>query len=199
MIPDALGSLVRVLFFPTIVVSLLLAYLWRRITPGPLQTRLQITAVLLFFAPQLVVLLYMNRSIDLVLHQEGVLVVWFAAVAAAPFALPAIHRARAAPLRPGRSGRPIARAVVIVVCGTAALYFGREFLEDLILPAVVVDGHVTALGSHRGTRSPRSYWVAIDDHRYAATLDVYRSLHRGDAVRAEVAAGSGIVLKLEPR
>jgi len=58
---------------------------------------------------------------------------------------------------------------------------------------------VTALGSHRGTRSPRSYWVALDDHRYAATLDVYRSLHRGDAVRAEVAAGSGIVLKLEPR
>jgi hypothetical protein len=69
------------IFWPALLLGLVLAVAWRFVPPGRLRTNLQIIASLLVFVPQLFIIFLLYQSIALLLYQEALLSLWMLGVA----------------------------------------------------------------------------------------------------------------------
>ena len=184
-------------FMPALALSLALAVGWRFVPAGRVRVALQVVATLLFFLPQLAVLLWLNRSLALLFYQDFVLVVWFALIAAGSLGMPPFHRRSRK--RPESRWRRTFTLLLGLLFAGAAVVWGLRLAQDLLRPRIVVEGRITEVSSRRGTRAPRSYQLAIDGLRYSATRDVWHAARRATSARAEIGAGSGRILAFSPR
>src|ERR1700757_1847590 len=76
-----MANLLAVIFWPALLLGLGLAVAWRFVQPGRLRTNLQITAPLLVFVPQLLIIFLLYQSIALLLYQEALLSLWMLGIA----------------------------------------------------------------------------------------------------------------------
>ena len=87
-------------------------------------------------------------------------------------------------------------AIGMGLVGLAMLVHGVVVpLADLVLPENIVEGDVTLLETHG--RRPVTNVVRIGNTQVQASTPLYRTLRRGDHVRADVSRGSGFIRRLE--
>lgn len=186
------ASIINASFLPALGLAVVLAIGWRFVPPGRTRFTLQVVASLLFFVPQLAMLLLVNLSVSLLFYQDVVLITWVGLIAAASLGIPPFRRASVK--APKASWRRRGAVAIGCVFAVVALAWSVRLAQELLLPRTVVEGRVTDVGSRRGTRAPRSYRVAIEGAWYGATRDVWTAARHARTVRAEVGAGSGRIL-----
>lgn len=217
--PDNLAptvaGVVRKLFFPALVLGAALG-VSSRFSAGMTRSRLQAAAWILFFAPVAVVIAYAEKSSDLFLHYEAVVLL-------IPFLLAAVGLVGAYRIA---TGRTISRAKpVSLTAGAAAMIalgviWSPQPARDLFLPGTVIEG--TVAEKLKDEKPRRAYSSAVASYQvkiegptrvrrvgsetvsesapwYYTTRDVFSDLRVGDRIRAEVAAGSGILLRVHRR
>ncbi len=197
-----MAAVIHQYFFPSILAGVALAVVWRFVSPGLARTALQVIASLLFFLPQLGVMYFGGRSMQLVLHRNAVLALWL--VAGGAFAVwQAAHSSRGAPVptagsRGGRVRSPLVVGAVGVLVGAGGLWLGSIVAKDIVLPRAVVEGVVTRTWVTIGRGGP--YWhVAVNGAPLNVTQDVYAKLRPSMRVRVRIGAGSDTVLAVESR
>jgi hypothetical protein len=80
----------------------------------------------------------------------------------------------------------------------AILVASYWLIGDLALPRLIVEGRVDRVGSYYSLSRQDVFFILIDGKRYDTTRDVFLLLKAGDQVRAEVGAGSNVILQTEP-
>jgi len=97
-----------------------------------------------------------------------------------------------------RKRDPAWRTVASVLVGIGATAFGAWSLAgDFLLPHAQLVGHITKTEHHRPPRGVVEYRVWIDGESFRTTAEIYGRVHRGDFVRAEIGAGTQVVLRIE--
>ncbi len=196
---EIVAAAVRALFVPSMALGLALSIAWRFISPHRVRFWLQVVGSVLFFAPQAAAMALWHQSILLVLHQEAVGALWVLAVAI-------VLAVRAFPRGSGReairhrlTGQQTLRTAGLLVLALAAGLYGvvltREFLGDLFLPRILVEGPVEQLAVRSGPRSIAVHrYVSVGGRSYEVTYDVFTRLRHGVAIRAEAGAGSKMLV-----
>ncbi len=87
--------------------------------------------------------------------------------------------------------------ILAVLMGSFGLYFARMFVVDAFYPRIIVEGRVEGLRYNRGGRAPRLSDIAINGQMFHATRDLHAQLRPGDYIRAEIGAGSHVILHWE--
>ncbi len=197
-----MAAVIHQFFFPSIVAGVILAVVWRFVSPGLARTALQVVAALLFFLPQLGVMFVGSRSVQLVLHRNAVLALWL--VAGGAFAVLQAKRSfGGAPVsavgsRSGLVRSPLLVGAVGVLVGAGGLWLGSVVAKDIVLPRAVVEGVVTRTWVTVGRGGP--YWhIAVNGAPLNVTQDVYAKVRPSMRVRVRVGAGSDTVLAVESR
>jgi len=80
----------------------------------------------------------------------------------------------------------------IVIAGLYALY------EDTALPKLFVQGQINNMTYYYGRGFETKYFVVINGASLRATREVFLRLKTGDRVRAEIGAGSKVIVRAEP-
>jgi hypothetical protein len=186
------------IFIPCLMAGLLLGLAWRWVV-GRLRTALQWAAALLFFVPQGAVLLYLHRSVDLIVDQEAVIAGWLWLCAGLMFWK--ITHAWSTGEQPVDLAGRVQSPRVLLLLGVALLgfgcYKGKQFLADAFLPHQTLEGQIQNIRVLRRTRGPPDYEVYIDGQAYPVTRDLLLDLHLGERIRAELGAGSKYFLRVE--
>jgi hypothetical protein len=211
------------IFWPALLIGLAISIVWRFVSPGWLRTKLQITASLLVFVPQLIIIFFLYQSISLLLYQEALLSLWIigsAALLASKVWAWCNGQAESPSARQWRNwrknkseialeikvcktsrtrenhGAALRSAVAAVVLGGFGFYLARTFVLDAFHSKVIVAGRVNGLRFNRG-RGPRLSDIFIDGQMFHATRDLHRQIQSGDYIRAEIGAGSHTILRWE--
>jgi hypothetical protein len=72
----------------------------------------------------------------------------------------------------------------------------NEFARDLFLSRIIVEGSVERFDVRSGPRRIAVHrYVFVSGRRYEVTYDVFTRLRPGVAIRAEIGAGSGTLLR----
>lgn len=190
-----MAAVIHQYFFPCIGAGIVLALVWRLVPPGLARTALQVIAGLLFFLPQLAVMYFGGRSVQLILHRNVVLALWL--VAGGAFAVWQAARSGGGK-RGGLVRSPLIVGTIGVVVGVGGLWLGSVVAKDIVLPRAVVEGVVTKMWVTVGRGGP--YWhIAVNGAPLNVTQDVYAMLRPGIRVRVRIGAASDTVLAVEPR
>ena len=202
-IRSTMAEAVFLTFFPATIAGLGCAVAWRLVPKGPRRTALQVVGSLLFFVPQLAVMIFGGSSIHLVLHREAILALWFLGIAAvAAWHIARVLTGNAVPNRRYKSQQihrsPVIMGVVGVAFGIFGVSLGSAFIRDVLLPRVAIEGHVSKKWIYYG-RSGAHWYVSVDGRTFEVTRDVYTQLRQNDVIRAQVGAGSHAFLGVERR
>jgi len=190
-----MAAVVHQYFFLCIGAGMVLALAWRLVPPGLARTALQAIAALVFFLPQLAVMYFGGRSVQLILHRNVVLALWL--VAGGAFAVWQAARAGGGK-RGGLVRSPLIVGTIGVVVGVGGLWLGSVVAKDIVLPRAVVEGVVTKMWVTVSRGGP--YWhIAVNGAPLNVTQDVYAMLRPGIRVRVRIGAASDTVLAVEPR
>jgi hypothetical protein len=220
---DEFAQFVDRVFLPSLALGLGLSIAWRYIPVGRLRTMLQWTGSLLLFVPQPFALFLGAYSSGLRLYQQALLSLWgfgsFAVLMTRTFSQGAparpgrLHRAiwwrqtpeeirRTESLREALRNRPqqprsrAVRGVAAVAMAAMGVWGGWNTVGDYMLAHRMVTGTVEGARVHHGSRSPSTYEVIIDRHRYNITRDLLARVRPGDVVDAEVGVASGTILTI---
>jgi hypothetical protein len=218
-----MADFLAVTFWPSLVVGLALALAWRFVEPGRLRTNLQITASLLVFVPQLLIMLLLYQSMALLLYQEALLSLWMLGTAIligsrlwqrwngrkvrsselnrlarwrateSEIAFQSAVRSSIEQRMQNRS--PLLLIVILLLFGGCGIYLARTFILDVFAPRLIVQGTVQSLEYNRGSRAPRLSTIVIGRKIFNATRDLHSQLRPGDQIRAELGAGSHAVVR----
>jgi hypothetical protein len=88
--------------------------------------------------------------------------------------------------------------LLFISFGILGVGFGvGRLVGDLALPPIILEGHVNRSGDYWSRRG-YSYFIVLDGRRYDAIYEAILPVNVGDRVRAEVGAGSHVILRTEP-
>lgn len=178
------GVLVSV-FWVAVVVGVVLGIGWRRIEDPLLRRRVQWAGSLLFFVPQLPVLLAWNVAVPLVTLQRALLGAWL--LGSAAVALVALRRQVAT-----RRGQ-IMSAVVAVGMAIGGVALGSPAMRNLTSPPVRVAGTIIQTSAGYRTSAPE---LDIGGERVRVTRDVARHLRTGMTVEGLALSGTRHLVQL---
>ncbi len=85
---------------------------------------------------------------------------------------------------------------ILALAGVAMIgYAGYVLFEDFTKPHTVVEGRITKLYTDLGHRRGATYYAYIGGHPFMVTRDVKSQLAVGQQVRAELTAGSNVIVQ----
>ncbi len=171
-------------------------------------------AWILVIAPVVIVIAYVEKSNDLFLHYEAIVLLF-------PFFLAAVGLVGAYRVATGSTVSKV--GPVQLVLGAAAMVavgviWSPRPARDLFLPGALVEG--TVVDKLKDEQPRRAYSSAVTSYQvkvegparvhtvgsqtvyesapwYYTTRDVFSELKAGDRIRAEAGAGTGILLKVQ--
>jgi len=182
-------DILTLLCWPAVALGVLTFFSLLRAKPRLARTPASLvafTALAMVGVPPLLLFLMANDSAIMVANVE---VLWIVVGAAALWA--AERRRR------GKAELKLAAGLALV--GACALGVGAwDLIGDFLLPPNHVYGRISDMSYRFRLRGPSDYRVWIDGRRFDTTAEVYRRIHTGESVNAEVGAGSSTVLHATP-
>jgi hypothetical protein len=90
------------------------------------------------------------------------------------------------------------RAVLCSLIGIGFIvYGGWSLVGDFLMPRDQIVGYITGTSHRFRIRGPDDYGVSINGIRFKTTGEVFGRVHTGERVRAEIGAGSNVVLQIQ--
>ena len=197
-----MADLVRVLFFPSLLIGVACCLLWRRLPGRNNRLGLLLVGMGLFAIPQFFVVALGTMATQLLPYRQVVLGIWlslFGLFAAwktirSLEGRPIEGRLAYTAARSRRANNPVILGLLALALGGLGAYLLWLSAEDLLLPHVVYQGPITRKWIEHGTRSAPQYYVRVSGRGVQVGRDLFTRVQPGETVRVEVAAGSHTVV-----
>lgn len=197
-----MADLVRVLFFPSLLIGVACCVLWRRLPDRNHRLALLLVGMGLFAIPQFFVVAVGTVATELLPYRQVVLGIWLSLFGLFA-AWKAIRNLEGRPIE-GRlahtsargrgANNPVILSLLALAFGGFGIYMLWLSAEDLLLPRAVYQGPITRKWIQHGTRSAPQYYLGIDGRDVQVGRDLFTRVRPGETLRVEVTAGSHTVV-----
>jgi hypothetical protein len=90
------------------------------------------------------------------------------------------------------------RTVLCCLIGIGFIgYGGSSLIGDFLMPRDQIVGSITGMSHRFRSKGPDEYNVSINGRPFKTTGELFGRVHTGERVRAEIGAGSQVILQIE--
>jgi hypothetical protein len=158
-----------------------------RLDPSVRQA-LGLPALALLFGPLLVIFFEGNESVAMLVNFDLFMILVGGALVGGFVVM----------VRQPRVATAIAwRAVLGCLIGVGIIVYGGWNLGDFLMPRDQIVGYITDTSHRFRIKGPDEYAVSINGRRFKTTGEVFGRAHSGERVRAEIGAGSQMILQIQ--